>query len=638
MFRVNSTGGVVRMFVPRVVLRDYRLGETLIRDRLVTEADVRKGLDIQKEPRDRKNGEHLKLSPALSIEDLKAALDRQKSYSTRRIGELLVSEGLVTPQQCAEALEQQKQDRSRRVGDILVEMGAVTAEALGLALARKLGIPFVRLQGFKLDPAVLDLVTVELARKNRVMPLLLHDGRLVVALENPTSINVINLLRFTTRRAVEFVATTGADIQWAIDNYYSPKSSAEVIEKLNVACVPGELDPKAQEEEDAERLGTDKPVVKLVNSIIIDAVRRHASDIHIRAGESQVNLFFRIHGTLSRIGTLRKELLPGIVSRIKILSRLDIAERRLPQDGRTRVQHASTDVDLRISIIPTVYGESVVIRILDRRVGLKSLDEIGFNDADRASFMEMLHRSHGLILVTGPTGSGKSTTLYAALTEIRRQNVNIITVEDPVEYYIDGIEQIQANTTPGYDFALALRHILRHDPDVIMIGEIRDEETGKIAIESALTGHLVLSTLHTNNAAGTVTRLMEMDLQPYLLSSTLVGVLAQRLARRNCMHCVSEEKLEPRVRKSLGVAPDEVFYRSTGCENCNQTGFDGRIAVYELLRASDALRGLIVPGAAVADLHRQALADGMVPLTEQALQLARQRVISLSEVYRVRLL
>ena len=618
------------------MLRDYRLGETLIRDRLVTEADVRKGLDIQKEPRDRKIGEHLKLTPALTIEDLKAALDRQKSYSTRRIGELLVSEGLVTRQQCAEALEQQKQDRSRRVGDILVEMGAVTAEALDLALARKLGIPFVRLQGFNFDPAVLDLVTVELARKNRVMPLLLHDGRLVVALENPTGIDVINLLRFTTRRAVEVVATTAADIQWAIDHYYSPKSSAEVIEELNVAYVPGELGPQAQE--DAERFGTDKPVAKLVNSIIIDAVRRHASDIHIRAGESEVNLFFRIQGTLSRIGTLSKELLPAMVSRIKILSRLDIAERRLPQDGRMHVQHAGTDVDLRISIIPTVYGESVVIRILDRRVGLKSLDEIGFNDADRASFTEMLHRSHGLILVTGPTGSGKSTTLYAALTEIRRQNVNIITVEDPVEYYIDGIEQIQANTTPGYDFALALRHILRHDPDVIMIGEIRDGETGKIAIESALTGHLVLSTLHTNNAAGTVTRLVEMDLQPYLLSSTLVGVLAQRLARRNCMHCVSEEKLEPRVRKSLGVAPDEVFYRSTGCENCNQTGFDGRIAVYELLRASDALRGLIVPGAAVADLHRQALADGMVPLTEQALQLARQRVISLSEVYRVRLL
>jgi type IV pilus assembly protein PilB len=522
------------------------------------------------------------------------------------------------------------------VGDILVEMGAVTAEALDLALARKLGIPFVRLQGFKLDPAVLELVTADLARKNRVMPLLLHDGRLVVALENPTGIDVINLLRFTTRRAVEVVATTNADIQWAIDNYYSSKSSAEVIEELNVAYVPGE--PCSQEQEDVERLGNHKPVVKLVNSIIIDAVRRHASDIHIRAGESQVNLFFRIHGTLSRIGTLSKELLPAIVSRIKILSRLDIAERRLPQDGRTHVQHAGTMVDLRISIIPTVCGESVVIRILDRRVGLKSLDEIGFSDADREAFREILHRSHGLILVTGPTGSGKSTTLYAALTEIRRQNVNIITVEDPVEYHIDGIEQIQANTTPGYDFALALRHILRHDPDVIMIGEIRDEETGKIAIESALTGHLVLSTLHTNDAAGTVTRLVEMGLQPYLLSSTLVGVLAQRLARCNCQHCASEEKLEPMVRKSLGVAPDEVFYRSTGCENCNQTGFGGRVAVYELLRASDALRGLIVPGATVADLHRQALADGMVPLTEQALQLARQRVISLSEVYRVRLL
>jgi type IV pilus assembly protein PilB len=350
-----------------------------------------------------------------------------------------------------------------------------------------------------------------------------------------------------------------------------------------------------------------------------------------------VNLFFRIHGTLTKIGTLSKKLLPAVVSRVKILCRLDIAERRLPQDGRTRVQHAGAVVDLRISIIPTVYGESVVIRILDTRVGLRSLDEIGFNDADRATFKGMLSRNNGLILVTGPTGSGKSTTLYAALKEVRRQNVNIITVEDPVEYHVDGIEQIQANTTPGYDFARALRHILRHDPDVIMIGEIRDEETGKIAIESALTGHLVLTTLHTNDAASTVTRLMEMGVQPYLLSATLLGVLAQRLARRNCPHCMAEEQVEATVRNALGVGSDEVFYRGTGCETCSHTGFGGRIAVYELLRATDVLRHLIVPGAMAADMHQQAVLDGMVPLTGQALQLARQRVISLDEVYRVRL-
>lgn len=639
VFRVNTAGEVARMFVPRVVIKDHRLGEpigaALVRDKLITEAEVRRGLEIQQELRDRKLGDYLKTTAALTTDDLKAALDRQRSYSAQRIGELLLGEGLVTEQQLARALEQQNHDRSRRLGDILLEMGAVTAEALYLTLAKKLGVPFVKLQGLKLDPAILDLVTVELARKNAAMPLLMHNGRLVVALENPTGTEVINLLRFTTKLPIEVVAATGPDIQWAIDKYYGPKGSAEALEELNLADAGGEETAPAQQE--VERLGKEKPVVKLVNSIIIDAIRRHASDIHIRAGESDVNLFFRVHGTLTKIATLSKKLLPAVVSRVKILCRLDIAERRLPQDGRTRVQSAGAVVDLRISIIPTVYGESVVIRILDTRVGLKSLDEIGFNDADREIFKGMLSRSNGLILVTGPTGSGKSTTLYAALREIRRQNVNIITVEDPVEYHVDGIEQIQANTTPGYDFARALRHILRHDPDVIMIGEIRDEETGKIAIESALTGHLVMSTLHTNDAAGTVTRLMEMGVQPYLLSATLLGVLAQRLARRNCPHCMAEETVDPSVRSALGVAPDEVFYRGAGCETCSHTGFGGRIAVYELLRATDALRRMIVPDVVVADLHRQAALDGMVPLTNQALELARQRAISLDEVYRVRL-
>jgi type IV pilus assembly protein PilB len=639
LFRAERNEEIARLFVPAPAVQEYRVGErigaALLTGQRLRENQLQAALETQQALRARKIGEYLKGGAAVSGEEIKAALERQAIYTSRKIGDLLVAEGLIGPQQLEAALSRQRHDRNKRLGDILVEMGAVTAEALHLTVARNLGIPFVKLQDLTVEPAVLGLVTVELARKNMLIPLLLQSGHLVVAMEDPLNIEALNLLRFTTGRAVDVVVATGSDIQWAIDRYYGPKGSAEALEELQLAEVEEETPERTVE--DVERLGQEKPIVKLVSGVILDAVRQHASDIHIRATEDEVHLYFRIHGTLTKIATLNKRLLPAIVSRIKILSRMDIAERRLPQDGRARVLHAGAVVDLRISVIPTVYGESVVIRILDTRVGLKAIGELGFNEADQAVFTDLLHRSNGLFLVTGPTGSGKSTTLYAALAEVRRQNVNIITVEDPVEYHIDGIEQIQAYTAPDYSFARALRHILRHDPDVIMIGEIRDQETGRIAIESALTGHLVLSTLHTNDAASAVTRLMEMGVEPYLLSATLLGVLAQRLARRNCQHCMAVEAVEPAVRQTLGVAEDEVFYRGAGCEYCSRTGYGGRIAVYELLRVSEALRGLIVPEAAAAEIHRQAAAEGMTPLTEHALALARRRVIPLSEVYRVRL-
>ncbi len=316
---------------------------------------------------------------------------------------------------------------------------------------------------------------------------------------------------------------------------------------------------------------------------------------------------------------------------------MNIAERRVPQDGRARVVEGGNVVDLRISIIPTVEGESVVIRLLNTEVGLKTISELGFSERDLPVFSDLIHKSYGIILVTGPTGSGKSTTLYAALEEVRKQNVNIITVEDPVEYHIPGIEQIQVNSAIGFTFARALRNILRHDPDVIMIGEIRDEETARIAVQSALTGHLVLSTLHTNDASGAVTRLMDMGIESYLLSSSLLGVLAQRLMRRNCIECAREEDVEPGIRISLGVPKDEVFYKGAGCERCNGTGYSGRLAVYELLLVTSGLRRLIKEGVASEQIQREAAKEGMVPLTANALSQARIGVTSLEEVYRVRL-
>jgi type IV pilus assembly protein PilB len=468
------------------------------------------------------------------------------------------------------------------------------------------------------------------------MPLMLHSDRLVVAMQDPMDMETNNLLRFTTGHSIEVAVATREEIEHAIKRHYiGAGSRLRDLQTLESGdATPAQIERALEEE---AKLGRESPIVRLVNRLILDGINRRASDIHMHPTHESVDLLYRIDGALVPVRNFNKSVLRALVSRIKILGRMNIAERRLPQDGGARVIYEGKVVDLRISVIPTVDGESVVIRILNTQVGLRAISQLGFVPHDEARFADLLHRSNGLVLVTGPTGCGKSTTLYAAVGEVRKQNVNLITVEDPVEYHIDGIEQIQVHPVAGYSFAKALRHILRHDPDVIMIGEIRDEETAKIAVESALTGHLVLSTLHTNDAASAVTRLMEIGVEPYLLSATLLGVLAQRLVRCNCPRCIATEDVDPAIRKLLGVSEDEVFYRGRGCEECNHTGYSGRMAVYELLRATSDLRDLVQDGVLSATLHAQARKDGMTPLTQNAIAQARQRRTSLAEVYRVRL-
>lgn len=641
LFEREKDGRFARLFVPHAVLRDYhvgdRIGEALIQQHRIRQDQLEAALNKQQELRKKKIGEYIRRHAVVSAAQLKEALDYQQHHPPERLGEVLLEEGIISPKQLRDALEAQRRDRTKKLGDILVEMGALSPEELHIAMAHNLGIPFVRLRTFDLDPQALKLVTVEIARKHELFPLMVLDDRLVVAMADPFDMEAIHLLRFTTGYVIEVAVATRDDIQWAIDRYYSEIDSTAAIEELE------EIRPSAEQErvranvEDIERMAKERPIIRLVNGIILDAINMRASDIHIRAGEKEIELFYRINGVLKKIRSIDKRLLPAIVTRIKILGRLNIAERRLPQDGRTRVSHRGSVIDLRISVIPTVEGESVVIRILDTRYGLKSLDEIGFSAADRRRITDLLNRTYGLFLVTGPTGSGKTTTLYAALNEVKQRNVNIVTVEDPVEYHIEGIEQIQAYTAPGYTFAVALKHILRHDPDVIMIGEMRDEETAEIAVKSALTGHLVLSTLHTNNAAASVTRLMDMGIQAYLIASTLIGVLAQRLVRRNCPHCLEPEEVDPAVQEVLGVEKDEIFYRGRGCDLCNNTGFSDRIAVYELLVVTQGIRDMITPGVSAEAIEKEAVKEGMVPLTQEALQLARQRAIPLAEVYRIRL-
>ena len=619
LFPRDTFGNSFRMFIPLQVLQQYRIGPLVKKIALDLSGCQRESSRI-----------------ASNSLDLKLALQHLSPQIDKPLGEFLVDEQLISQDQLQSALVNQQHEPDKKLGELLEASGVVTTDEIYHALAMQLGLPFVRLRNFDIDPAVLPFLSEEIARKYSVMPLFREQGHVVVAVANPANTEMVSILRFTTASEIDVAVATQQDIDWAINNYYGTYNDNKAMEEMQQQTLLPQ-DGKGGEKAEMQRLAMEKPTVRLVNHMILDAIQRRASDIHLRPNEEDVDLLLRIHGSLVKLKSFDKLLLPAIVSRIKILGRMDISEKRLPQDGRTKFVSQGNEVDLRISVMPTINGESVVIRLLNKQEGLRDVQQLGFSAHDEEQITHMLHKSYGMLLVTGPTGSGKSTTLYAALQEVIKQNVNIITVEDPVEYHVPGIQQIQVNTAPNYTFARALRNILRHDPDVIMVGEIRDQETAKIAVECALTGHLVLSTLHTNSAAGTIARLIEMDIEPYLLKTTLLGVLAQRLVRTNCAHCMEEEQIEDSVRSVLNIGPEEKFYRGVGCEACNQTGYSGRAAVYELLMITEGMRELISEHVGVDEIQSRALEDNMIPLTQNALRLARERITSLQEVYRVRL-
>ena len=564
--------------------------------------------------------------------DLRQHLQEHPSLTPQgmSLGNLLLECGVISPSQLEKALSHQHQHPELgRLGQVLLELKMISAERLGLTLAQQLGIAQVSLENFDIQPECVKLVPESLARRYLVVPLMLDGERLIVASPDPTHCELLHLLGFVTGKPVEAVLANASEVEQTISRLYASATAHELPEN--------ETSEQSLSLHRIKQLAEDPPTVRFVDSLLEEAISRRASDIHLRPGEHDVVILLRIDGVLLEIRRVKHSNLSGIVSRIKIIGGMNIAERRLPQDGRHMVKQGDRTIDLRLSIMPTVHGESVVIRILDTRQSLKTLDQIGFNGRDVERFRNLISHNQGIVLVTGPTGSGKSTTLYAALNGIKSSGVNIITVEDPVEYQIDGIRQIQVKPQIGYTFARALRHILRHDPDVIMVGEIRDQETAMMATESALTGHLVLSTLHTNSAATTVTRLLEIGIAPYLLNASLLGVLAQRLVRRNCPHCLVEEEVSAHVRSTLGLSSDEPFYVGSGCEHCRNLGFAGRVAAYELLEVTPALRALIEPSVSAQSIEQQAIHDGMRPLTQSALQLARDKLIPLNEVYRVRL-
>lgn len=542
-------------------------------------------------------------------DDLRDLLSRcPASRADRPIGEILRDAHLISDQQLARALQQQRTQRHRHLGRILVDSGLIEAGHINEALACKFGIPCVRLDELEIAPEVLEAIPEEVAVRHRLLPLAEVDGNLVVAMENPFDSTVNELLRFNAIGPVIPVQASAHQIALAHSRYHAESGAGS------------------------------KPVVRLLDAILAQGILRGASDINIRPGHDKVAVWYRIDGTLQHARTTPRALLPALVSRIKIVGAMNIAERRLPQEGQASLIHDGRRVDLRISVIPTVAGESVVIRILDRSAGLKPLGELGLPDTALARTRAIIHRPHGMFLVTGPTGSGKSTTLYAVINEIRAADVHILTVEDPVEYDMEGIEQVRIADRIGLGFAEVLRRFLRHDPDVIMVGEIRDQETAAIACQAALTGHFVLSTLHTNDAPGTVTRLIDMGVEPCILAATLLGVMAQRLVRLNCTACLAaDSSVDAATIEAGGIRLSaDALRRGQGCPACNGTGYAGRAVVSEVLAVTPEIARLIAANAPVDDIERLACAAGMTRLFDHALNLVADGRTTVEEALRLR--
>ncbi|MBA1149511.1 type II/IV secretion system protein [Ectothiorhodospiraceae bacterium WFHF3C12] len=576
-------------------------------------------------------------TPLRDEAQLERLMHQARTASSRRLGEILVEAGAIDQEQldgALRALREQRPGDRRHLGQILVERGLVSQRAVTEALCRQFGIPRVRLRDLEIREEILSIVPEEMALRFGVVPLTSQDRLLVIATANPFDEQAMTALRFHTGCTIEPVLADADEIGELQSRYYVADAATAASAELDVA--PAHRGHPAANT-DPESAARRKPVVKLVMGLLAQAVHRGASDIHVRPDHEHVAIQFRVDGKLRPVRTLQRSLLPAVIARLKIIGGMDVAEHRLPQDGHTRFQVGGKPIDVRLSVMPTMNGESAVLRILDKARGLRDFATLGFTPTDLERLRGIISRPHGLFLVTGPTGSGKSTTLNAMLREIRAGNPHIMTVEDPVEYDQEGIEQIQVHAGIGYTFAEALRHILRHDPDVIMVGEIRDLDTAAIANKAALTGHLVLSTLHTNDAASAVTRLVDMGVEPYLLAGTLLGVMAQRLVRVNCPACRVTESPPQEMRRALGVGTDEAFQVGAGCRHCDHTGVRGRQVVYELLPVTAEISALIHEAPSTEVIHRQAVALGMEPLTQHALTLARRGEVALREVYSIRL-
>ncbi|MGN0519975.1 MAG: GspE/PulE family protein [Candidatus Fimenecus sp.] len=545
----------------------------------------------------------------------------------------LVDAGIVTEAQVEEALEIQKTSKAL-IGSILTQLGYCTEEDIARILAQKTGYRYVSIDEIGVNVAAANLITPETAVRNNVLPLYQEDKTLYVAMKNPNDIITIDNLHLMTGLEICPLVVSDMELAAAIENFANMNSAVDSYDEDDLPDMP---------EESEELSIDDKPAVQLVNQIINNAIKSGASDVHVEALEKMMRVRFRIDGVLQEVMQNPIKIFPSVVSRVKVLGGMDIAEKRIPQDGRATVRYEDKTLDVRIATMPTVYGEKIVMRLLERNKGNVTIKDIHFSERQFPRFDKAIHMPYGFVLVTGPTGSGKSTTLYATLAEISTLEKNVITLEDPVERRMAGINQVQMNNRAGMTFAAALRSVLRSDPDIVMVGEIRDGETAKIAVEAALTGHMVLSTLHTNDAAGAVTRLEEMGVEPFLTASSLVGVLAQRLVRKLCPKCKEEYTLTR--EEMLKILPDfpvdqypqETYtvYKPKGCLTCNNTGYKGREAVFEFLTVTEEMKKMILDRANGADIKALAIEQGMHTLKDEGIYKVMQGRTSIEELLRV---
>jgi type IV pilus assembly protein PilB len=590
-----------------------------------------------------------------------------------RIGELLLKEKRISAEQLQEALNYQKTNGGK-LGANLVKLGYVKDEEITALLSKQYGVPSIALNQFEIDPAVIKLVPAETARKYQIVPLSRAGATLTIAMTDPTNVFAMDDVKFMTGYNVEPVVASETAVLDSIDKYYpggavaekKPGSGGPVIAKpdapgesaLEVAAkqlsdLPSMLDETAgdvevmeeMEEISAEMLtrqGEEAPVVKLVNVVLMSAISKGASDIHIEPYEKEYRVRYRIDGILYNIMAPPLKMRDAITSRVKIMSKLDIAEKRLPQDGRIKIRFSDNgqakDIDFRVSCLPTLFGEKIVLRLLDKGKLMLDMTKLGFEPESLKKLETQIMKPWGMVLVTGPTGSGKTNTLYSSIAKINTSETNIMTAEDPVEFNLLGVNQVQVRENIGLNFAAALRSFLRQDPNIILVGEIRDFETAEIAVKAALTGHLVLSTLHTNDAPSTINRLMNMGIEPFLVASSLNLVCAQRLVRRICTNCKTDDDVPPPALEQIGFQPDLAAKvkpkKGTGCEKCNKTGYKGRVGLYEVMEITDELRELILVGASALELRRKAIEEGMITLRGSGLRKITEGVTTIEEVLR----
>ena len=594
-----------------------------------------------------------------------------------KLGEILVRENLISPQNLREALDYQR-EHGGRLGFNLVKLGLVSDDMITAVLSRQYGIPSVNLDLFNIDPAVLRLIPQEVAQKHSVLPLSRVGATLTLAMVDPTNVFALDDVKFMTGLNVEPVVVAEGSVQLAIAKYYGtsreielastsdeeaayeravkkPQNGNGTITHADLVSLDS-IDFDTEHSEDVEvvedneeidlstlsRMSEDAPVVRLVNVLLVDALRRGASDIHVEPYEKELRIRFRIDGVLYDVMHPPLKLRDALISRVKIMSKLDISEKRLPQDGRikikVKVDSRSRELDFRVSTLPTLFGEKVVLRLLDKQNLMLDMTKLGFEEESLTKFKRNISKPYGMVLVTGPTGSGKTNTLYSALQSLNTVDTNIMTAEDPVEFNLMGINQVQMKEQIGLNFAAALRAFLRQDPNIVLVGEIRDFETAEIAIKAALTGHLVLSTLHTNDAPSTISRLMNMGIEPFLVATSVNLIQAQRLIRRVCKDCKQEHPTPPEAMIEVGFSADEArtitTYKGKGCVTCNNTGYKGRIGLYEVMEITDEIRELILIGASALELRKKAIDDGMISLRESGLYKIREGVTTIEEVVR----